>query len=48
MTKGTEKTSQIDGFTAAQTMLNILETIGYIYYLWIVYHHGSTIGRGLQ
>jgi hypothetical protein len=35
-----------NGFTAAQTMLNILETIGYIYYLWIVYHHGSTIGRG--
>jgi hypothetical protein len=27
-------------------MLNILETIGYIYYLWIVYRHGSTIGRG--
>ena len=35
-----------NGFTAAQTMLNVLETIGYIYYLWIVYHYGSTVGRG--
>lgn len=35
-----------NGFTAAQTILNIFETIGYIYYLWIVYHYGSTVGRG--
>ncbi|KAJ5499884.1 Emopamil-binding [Penicillium expansum] len=35
-----------NGFTAAQTTLNIFETIGYIYYLWIVYRYGSTVGRG--
>ncbi|KAJ5084571.1 hypothetical protein NUU61_009150 [Penicillium alfredii] len=39
-----------NGFTAAQTVLNVVETLGYIYYLWIVYRHGATIspGRGSQ
>ncbi|KAJ6119533.1 hypothetical protein N7523_003813 [Penicillium sp. IBT 18751x] len=35
-----------NGFTAAQTVMNIVETIGYIYYLWIVYFHGSTVTSG--
>ncbi|KAJ5551408.1 hypothetical protein N7535_000642 [Penicillium sp. DV-2018c] len=34
-----------NGFTAAQTLLNIIETIGYISYLWIVYSYGSTVAR---
>jgi len=29
-----------NGFTAAQTMLNIIETAMYIYYLYIVYAYG--------
>ncbi|KAJ5834910.1 hypothetical protein N7447_000936 [Penicillium robsamsonii] len=38
-----------NGFTAAQTIMNVFETIGYISYLWIVYHYGSTVRRaGLQ
>jgi hypothetical protein len=37
-----------NGFTAAQTILNVVETLGYLYYLWIVYRHGATVvtGRG--
>ncbi|KAJ5818626.1 hypothetical protein N7474_004217 [Penicillium riverlandense] len=36
-----------NGFTAAQTVLNIVETLGYVYYLWVVYVHGSAVvGRG--
>ncbi|KAJ5636534.1 uncharacterized protein N7484_009847 [Penicillium longicatenatum] len=37
-----------NGFTAAQTALNVVETLGYLYYLFIVYHHGATVvsGRG--
>ncbi|KAI9703576.1 MAG: hypothetical protein M1836_007346 [Candelina mexicana] len=38
-----------NGFTAAQTSLNIVETIMYGYYLWIVYSYGTstkTKGRG--
>ncbi|KAJ5894172.1 hypothetical protein N7495_005863 [Penicillium taxi] len=31
-----------NGFTAAQTALNLVETAGYAYYLWIVYIHGET------
>ncbi|KAJ5764155.1 hypothetical protein N7533_002836 [Penicillium manginii] len=39
-----------NGFTAAQTVMNIVETLGYLYYLYIVYAHGATItsGRGAQ
>ncbi|KAL4876004.1 hypothetical protein BJY04DRAFT_149282 [Aspergillus karnatakaensis] len=29
-----------NGFTAAQTILNLIETAGYLYYLWIVYTQG--------
>jgi hypothetical protein len=37
-----------NGFTAAQTVLNIIETIGYVFYLWVVYSYGATVvtGRG--
>ena len=35
-----------NGFTAAQTLMNVIETIGYIYYLWIVYQHGVTVSNG--
>lgn len=37
-----------NGFTAAQTFMNLVETVGYIYYLWIVYMYGSAVvsGRG--
>ncbi|KAJ5364158.1 uncharacterized protein N7496_009871 [Penicillium cataractarum] len=37
-----------NGFTAAQTVMNVVETLGYLYYLWIVYRHGATVvtGRG--
>ncbi|KAJ5774387.1 hypothetical protein N7457_009283 [Penicillium paradoxum] len=34
-----------NGFTAAQTILNLAETSGYLYYLWVVYRHGSTVVR---
>lgn len=39
-----------NGFTAAQTVMNIVETLGYLYYLYIVYAHGATVtsGRGAQ
>ncbi|KAI2788755.1 hypothetical protein POX_e06776 [Penicillium oxalicum] len=32
-----------NGFTAAQSVMNVFETLGYLYYLWIVYHHGATV-----
>lgn len=32
-------------FTIAQTILNLIETAGYIYYLVIVYTHGVTAGN---
>lgn len=37
-----------NGFTAAQTVMNVVETIGYIYYLVVVYRYGATVtsGRG--
>lgn len=37
-----------NGFTAAQTVMNVVETIGYIYYLAVVYLYGATVtsGRG--
>lgn len=35
-----------NGFTAAQTVMNLVETIGYIWYLSIVYLYGSTVVRG--
>ncbi|KAL2822494.1 hypothetical protein BJX63DRAFT_122029 [Aspergillus granulosus] len=30
-----------NGFTAAQTYLNLVETAAYLYYLWVVYRHGT-------
>ncbi|KAL4756798.1 uncharacterized protein BDW70DRAFT_144329 [Aspergillus foveolatus] len=30
-----------NGFTNAQAVLNLLETGGYLYYLWVVYRHGT-------
>ncbi|KAL4896632.1 hypothetical protein BDV59DRAFT_198990 [Aspergillus ambiguus] len=37
-----------NGFTAAQTVLNIIESAAYVYYLWMVYKYGTsaTGGRG--
>ncbi|KKK23006.1 hypothetical protein P175DRAFT_0438307 [Aspergillus ochraceoroseus IBT 24754] len=38
-----------NGFTAAQAVLNLLETASYLYYLWVVYVHGTSAtgsGRG--
>lgn len=35
-----------NGFTAAQTVLNLVETVGYVYYLWVVYAHGATVAAG--
>ncbi|KAJ5996813.1 hypothetical protein N7499_006872 [Penicillium canescens] len=32
-----------NGFTAAQTVLNVIETIGYVFYLWVVYSYGATV-----
>ncbi|CAG7924076.1 unnamed protein product [Penicillium olsonii] len=39
-----------NGFTAAQTILNLVETAGYLWYLAIVYVYGTTVvsGRGSQ
>ncbi|RAL09890.1 uncharacterized protein BO97DRAFT_479751 [Aspergillus homomorphus CBS 101889] len=41
-----------NGFTAAQTVLNLFECAGYLYYLAVVYTHGTTqtaaTGRGGQ
>src|SRR3954447_10069266 len=32
-----------NGFTAAQTVLNLIETTGYVFYLWVVYSYGATV-----
>ncbi|RAK78308.1 uncharacterized protein BO72DRAFT_447357 [Aspergillus fijiensis CBS 313.89] len=40
-----------NGFTAAQTVLNLFESTGYLYYLAVVYRHGTSLtanGRGGQ
>ncbi|PYI07183.1 hypothetical protein BO78DRAFT_469246 [Aspergillus sclerotiicarbonarius CBS 121057] len=37
-----------NGFTAAQTVLNLAETAGYIYYLVIVYTHGVSAGNTVR
>jgi len=31
-----------NGFTAAQSAVNVVECVGYIYYLYLVYVHGRT------
>lgn len=31
-----------NGFTAAQTVMNLVESVGYAYYLWVVYRHGAS------
>lgn len=33
------------GFTAAQGCLNVVETTGYLVYLWIVYNYGVAEGK---
>ena len=33
-----------NGFTAAQATLNVVETVMYTYYLWVVYQHGRSAG----
>lgn len=35
-----------NGFTAAQATLNVVETVAYIYYLWVVYRQGATVATG--
>ncbi|KAF7588462.1 hypothetical protein BBP40_005688 [Aspergillus hancockii] len=35
-----------NGFTAAQTVMNLVECVGYIHYLWIVYRHGVSASGG--
>ncbi|KAE8338430.1 hypothetical protein BDV24DRAFT_87567 [Aspergillus arachidicola] len=35
-----------NGFPAAQAVLNLVECIGYIYYLWMVYRHGVSASGG--
>ncbi|KAE8351815.1 hypothetical protein BDV28DRAFT_136377 [Aspergillus coremiiformis] len=35
-----------NGFTAAQTVLNLMECVGYIYYLWTVYRQGVSASGG--
>ncbi|KAF9895362.1 hypothetical protein FE257_000266 [Aspergillus nanangensis] len=35
-----------NGFTAAQTVLNLVESVAYIYYLWIVYRYGASASSG--
>ncbi|KAL4927976.1 uncharacterized protein BDV17DRAFT_291996 [Aspergillus undulatus] len=42
-----------NGFTSAQALMNLVETLGYIYYLWIIYTQGvpatgSKTSRGSQ
>lgn len=32
-----------NGFTAAQTIMNLVETVGYLYYLSIVYLYGASV-----
>lgn len=32
-----------NGFTAAQTIMNLVETVGYLYYLGIVFGYGATV-----
>lgn len=32
-----------NGFTAAQTVMNLVETAGYLYYLFVVYRYGTTV-----
>ena len=35
-----------NGFPAAQGMLNVIETAGYLGYLWILWRHGEGEGYG--
>ncbi|MCJ1424830.1 hypothetical protein MMC29_002718 [Sticta canariensis] len=34
-----------DGFTAAQSSLNVVETLGYLVYLWMVWKEGGRDGK---
>ncbi|KAL3478553.1 hypothetical protein BJX99DRAFT_104979 [Aspergillus californicus] len=35
-----------NGFTATQSILNLVETACYLYYLWVVYKYGQATGNG--
>lgn len=37
-----------NGFTAAQSSLNVVETVGYLIYLWTVWRKGSGKSRTLE
>ena len=41
---GLEAWNERNGFTAAQGTLNVVETVGYLAYLWVVYQHGTGSG----
>ena len=43
---GIEAWEEHNGFTAAQTALNLIETVGYSGYLYIAYMHGQGEGFG--
>lgn len=35
-----------NGFTAAQTVVNLFESAGYCYYLWVVWRYGVSVSAG--
>lgn len=35
-----------NGFTAAQTVVNLVESAGYCYYLWVVWRYGVSVSAG--
>ena len=35
-----------NGFTAAQTILNVIETVMYLFYLWVLYQNGRSTANG--
>ena len=43
---GVEAWEQRNGFTAAQGSLNVVETVGYLAYLWVVWQYGTGSGAG--
>ena len=40
--------SSNNGFTAAQASLNVVETMGYLVYLWVIWMRGSGSRRSLE
>ena len=45
---GIEAWEQHNGFTAAQGTLNVVETVGYLLYLWVVWQYGTGGGGGAE